>query len=90
MQLFIEHLINGLAVGSIYALMALGLAMVYGILRILHVAHAGVYAIGGYVGLFAFQATDSFFVAIAAAMVVCAIVGVAIEKVIYYPLLKYP
>jgi len=64
--------------------------MVYGILRILHVAHAGVYAIGGYVGLFAFQATDSFFVAIAAAMVVCAIVGVAIEKVIYYPLLKYP
>lgn len=90
MQLFTEHLINGLAVGSIYALMALGLAMVYGILRILHVAHAGVYAIGAYVGLYTFQATDSFFMAIAVAMAACALVGVAIEKLVYYPLLKFP
>jgi branched-chain amino acid transport system permease protein len=90
MQLFLEHTINGLAIGSIYALIALGLAMVYGILRILHVAHAGVYAVGAYVGLYTFRATGSLIVGIAAAMVVCAIVGIAIEKFIYYPLLKYP
>lgn len=90
MQLFLEHLINGLAVGFIYALTALGLAMVYGILGILHVAHAGVYAIGAYVGLYTYRATGSLVVAVAAAIVVCAIVGIGIEKFIYYPLLKYP
>ena len=46
MQLFFEQLLNGIAMGSIYALITLGLALVYGILRILHVAHAGVYTVG--------------------------------------------
>jgi branched-subunit amino acid ABC-type transport system permease component len=51
MQLFIEQLLNGIATGSIYALVTLGLALVYGIMRILHVAHAAVFTIGAYVGL---------------------------------------
>ncbi len=52
MQLFIEQLLNGAAMGAIYALITLGLALVYGVLRILHVAHAGVYTAGAYSGLY--------------------------------------
>ena len=59
MQLLLEQLLNGIAMGSIYALITLGLALVYGILRILHVAHAAIYTVGAYVGLFLFQLTDS-------------------------------
>lgn len=90
MQLFLEQLLNGLAMGSIYALVTLGLALVYGILRILHVAHAAVYTVGAYAGLFCFQASGSLLLAFLGAMTFCALLGVAIERLIYYPLLKYP
>jgi branched-chain amino acid transport system permease protein len=90
MQLFLEQLLNGIAMGSIYALITLGLALVYGILRILHVAHAAVYTVGAYVGLFAYQVTGSLLLAALFSMAFCALLGVAIERFIYYPLLKYP
>jgi branched-chain amino acid transport system permease protein len=90
MQLFIEQLLNGLAAGSIYALITLGLALVYGILRILHVAHAAVYTVGAYVGVFVFNATGVLFFSVVAGMIVCAAMGVFIERFIYFPLLKYP
>jgi branched-chain amino acid transport system permease protein len=90
MQLFIEQLLNGLATGSIYALVTLGLALVYGIMRILHVAHAAVFTIGAYVGLLFFDYTGSLFLAVLGSMAVCALVGVAIERFVYFPLLKYP
>jgi len=90
MQLFIEQLLNGLATGSIYALITLGLALVYGIMRILHVAHAAVYTIGAYMGLLFFNLTGSLLLAIAGSMAVCALLGVLIERFIYFPLLKYP
>ena len=90
MQLFIEQLLNGLATGSIYALITLGLALVYGIMRILHVAHAAVYTIGAYMGLLFFNLTGSLLPAIAGSMAVCALLGVLIERFIYFPLLKYP
>lgn len=90
MQLFFEQLLNGIAMGSIYALITLGLALVYGILRILHVAHAGIYTVGAYVGLYLFQLTGSLIAGVAGSMVFCAILGVAIERLVYYPLLKYP
>jgi branched-chain amino acid transport system permease protein len=54
------------------------------------VAHAGVYAIGAYVGLYTYRATGSLVLAILVAMAVCAAIGIAIEKLVYYPLLKYP
>ena len=54
MQLFFEQLLNGVAMGSIYALITLGLALVYGILRILHVAHAAVFTVGAYLGVWLF------------------------------------
>jgi branched-chain amino acid transport system permease protein len=90
MQLFFEQLLNGLAMGSIYALITLGLALVYGILRILHVAHAAVYTVGAYVGLYLFQLSGSLMVGVAVSMAFCAVLGVAIERFVYYPLLKYP
>jgi branched-chain amino acid transport system permease protein len=64
MQLFFEQLLNGIAMGSIYALITLGLALVYGILRILHVAHAGIYTVGAYVGLYLFQLSGSLIVGV--------------------------
>jgi branched-chain amino acid transport system permease protein len=90
MQLFLEQLLNGIAMGSIYALVTLGLALVYGILRILHVAHAAVYTVGAYAGLFCYSYTGSLLLAFLGAMIFCAILGVAIERLVYYPLLKYP
>jgi branched-chain amino acid transport system permease protein len=90
MHLFIEQLLNGIATGSIYALITLGLALVYGIMRILHVAHAAVYTVGAYAGVMFFNLTGSLLLAVLGSMVVCALFGVAIERFIYFPLLKYP
>ena len=90
MQLFVEQFLNGIATGSIYALVTLGLALVYGILRILHVAHAAVYTIGAYAGLWVFNATGSLLIAVIGSMAACALTGVAIERFVYFPLLKYP
>ena len=90
MQLFLEQLLNGIAMGSIYALVTLGLALVYGILRILHVAHAAVYTVGAYAGLFCYSQTGSLLAAFLGGMVFCSVLGVAIERLVYYPLLKFP
>lgn len=90
MQLLLEQILNGLAVGALYALITLGLALVYGILRILHVAHAAVYTVGAYLGLWAFGWSQSLLVASAVAMGGCAVFGVAIERLVYFPLLRYP
>jgi branched-chain amino acid transport system permease protein len=90
MQLFFEQLLNGVAMGSIYALITLGLALVYGILRILHVAHAAVFTVGAYLGLWLFGLSGSLTLAILGAMAGCAVLGVLIERFVYYPLLKHP
>lgn len=90
MELLLEQILNGLAIGALYALITLGLALVYGILRILHVAHAAVYSVGAYLGLWAFGWSGSLLVAAVVAMLGCAIFGVAIERLVYFPLLRYP
>lgn len=90
MHLFLEQLLNGLAAGSIYALITLGLALVYGIMRILHVAHAAVYTVGAYIGLMVFNLSGNLLLAVAGSMAFCAALGVCIERFVYYPLLKYP
>ena len=90
MHLFLEQLLNGIATGSIYALVTLGLALVYGMLRILHVAHAAVYAIGAYTGVLAFNLTGSLLAAFGVGMVASAVAGVAIERFVYFPLLRFP
>lgn len=85
-----QQIANGVATGAVYALTTLGLTMVYGVLRVLHVAHAGIYALGAYVGLAAFRATGSFWLSLVVAMVVCALAGLLIERFLYAPLLHLP
>ena len=85
-----QQIANGIATGAVYALTTLGLTMVYGVLRVLHVAHAGIYALGGYVGLWTFHATGSFWLSLVAAMGVCALAGLLIERFLYAPLMHLP
>src|SRR5882762_426342 len=81
-----QQLVNALALGSIYAMIAVGLAMIYGVLRVLHIAHAGIYTAGAYLGLYFYNLV----VAIIGAMVVAGILGALIERFIYRPMLPKP
>src|SRR5512137_1823590 len=85
-----QHIANGIATGAVYALTTLGLTMVYGVLRVLHVAHAGVYALGAYAGIAAFRLFGSFWLSLVVAMAVCAVAGVLMERFLYAPLLHLP
>ena len=85
-----QQLVNGLALGSIYAMIAVGLALIYGVLRILHVAHAGVYTAGAYLGLYFFNLTGSLLAAVMGAMVVAGLIGALIERLVYRPMLPKP
>lgn len=84
---FLQQMINGLSLGSIYALIALGYTMVYGIIKLINFAHGDVYMLGAFV---AFYATTffhlNFFVALVVAMVLCGVLGVVIERIAYKPL----
>lgn len=90
MMLLIQQLINAIELGSIYAMIAVGLALTYGVLRILHVAQAGVFAAGAYIGLLAYQHTGSFVVAVFASMGLAGILGMAIERFVYRPMFPKP
>ena len=83
-------MLNGIAMGSIYALVTLGLALVYGIMRILHVAHAAVFTIGAYAGLLVFNFTGSLTLAFLGSMVISAVIGVLIERFVYLPSHEVP
>lgn len=88
--MLLQQVANGIAIGAVYALTTLGLTMVYGVLRVLHVAHAGVYTLGAYVGLWIFRAADSFWLSLLGAMAACALAGLLIERLLYAPLLHRP
>ena len=84
---FFQQIINGISLGSIYALIALGYTMVYGIMRLINFAHGDIYMLGAYVGFFVTtQLQLGFFPALICAMVVISITGVLIEKLVYKPL----
>jgi len=88
---FSEQLINGLALGSVYALLALGYTMVYGIIKLINFAHGEIYMIGAFSGYFAANTLGlSLVPTLIVAMVISAIVGIIIEKVAYKPLRKSP
>ncbi len=87
MEAFLQQLINGLSLGSIYALIALGYTMVYGIIKLINFAHGDIYMVGAFVGYTAINTLHlSFFPALILSMVFCAILGVAIERIAYKPL----
>src|SRR5579864_1056640 len=94
-----EQLVNGIFLGAIYALIALGYTMVYGILRLINFAHGEVYMLGAYMSLFVSRwlgfgpesnKTDSsvvnLLIMITSSMVICACVGVIIERFAYRPM----
>ena len=89
-MLVLELVAQGLVQGSIYALIALGLTLVYGLLRILHVAHAALFTLGAYVGALVCNATGSLSLGFAVAMLVAGVAGVVMFRLAYRPLLDQP
>jgi branched-chain amino acid transport system permease protein len=98
MHELLQQLINGLSLGAIYALIALGYSMVYGVLKFINFAHGDVLMIGAFAGFYAAPAAaailhDPWMVTVAVllwAMIVCAILGVVIERLAYRPLRNQP
>jgi branched-chain amino acid transport system permease protein len=87
---YVDLTLNGLIFGSMYALMAVGLTLVYGLLRILHIAHAAVYAFGAFVTVIVANATGSIAFGIILAMIASALLGGAIYRLLYQPLIAQP
>lgn len=90
-----QQLLNGLFLGSIYALIALGYTMVYGVLKLINFAHGEIFMVGAFIGYFTLSALrDSPWVAVGVsllfAMVACALLGIAIERAAYRPLRRAP
>lgn len=84
---FLSYLISGIRLGSIYAIIALGYTMVYGIAKMLNFAHGDVIMIGAYVAFFAlYRAGLPLIVSLLAAVAVCTVLGITIEKLAYKPL----
>ncbi|MBO5783440.1 MAG: branched-chain amino acid ABC transporter permease [Clostridia bacterium] len=84
---FLSYLINGITLGSVYAIIALGYTMVYGIAKMLNFAHGDVIMVGGYVSYFAsVQYGLPSGIAILLAMLACTLLGVLIERLAYRPL----
>lgn len=81
---WIQQLINGISLGSIYALIALGYTMVYGIIKLINFAHGDIFMIGAFVGFYSIAGWGlGFFPALLLAMTVCAVFGVLIERIAY-------
>ena len=84
---FLSHFINGISLGSVYAIIALGYTMVYGIAKMLNFAHGDVIMIGGYVSFFAVAYLGlPPLLGLPLAMLVCTLLGVTIERLAYKPL----
>jgi branched-chain amino acid transport system permease protein len=88
--LYLELLIQGLIYGSMYAITAVGLTLVYGLLRILHIAHAGLFTLGGYLGLLLTNATGSLILAMPLASAAVGVVGMLMYRFCYQPILDRP
>lgn len=89
-MLQLELLIQGLIHGSMYAIIAVGLTLVYGLLRILHVAHAGLFALGAYLGLLISNATGSLALGIFLSAILVGIGGMLMYRLCYQPILDRP
>jgi branched-chain amino acid transport system permease protein len=87
---YVDLALNGLIFGSMYALMAVGLTLVYGLLRILHIAHAAVYAFGAFITVIVANASGSIALGILVAVISSAILGAGIYRLLYQPLLVHP
>jgi branched-chain amino acid transport system permease protein len=93
--MFLQQLVNGLSLGSIYALIALGYTMVYGIVLLINFAHGDILMVGAYVGFFVLttigiSSVGAMCVAFAVAMCCCALLGITIERLAYRRLRTAP
>jgi branched-chain amino acid transport system permease protein len=86
---YLDLAVTGISSGCMYAMMSVGLTLVYGLLRILHVAHAAVFALGAYATIVAANATGSIAVGFLSSIVITSLFGMAIYRLLYEPLLKY-
>lgn len=87
MDTFIQQIINGLSLGSVYALVALGYTMVYGIIKLLNFAHGDVYMVGAFVGYYIISNYNLGFIpTLLLTMLITGIIGVVIYQVAYRPL----
>ena len=87
MDKLLQQIVNGITLGSIYALIALGYTMVYGIIKLINFAHCDIYMIGAYVGYFCMTYFKLGLVpSLLIAMLVCSLLGVLIERIAYRPL----
>jgi branched-chain amino acid transport system permease protein len=83
----LQQFFNGISLGSIYALIALGYTMVYGIIKLINFAHGDIFMVGAFVGFYAVTSFGLPFIpALMLAMIVCAIFGITIERIAYKPL----
>ncbi len=89
-MLYVELVVQGLVQGSIYAMIALGLTLVYGLLRILHVAHASLFTLGAYAGVLVTNASGSLTLAFVGAALLAGLAGVLMYRLAYQPLLTQP
>ena len=90
-NVFVQQIINGVSLGSIYALIALGYTMVYGIIKLINFAHGDIYMVGAYVSFFAVTlANMSSVPALLISMVVTALLGMLVERLAYAPLRHAP
>ena len=93
-SLFLQQLINGLSLGSVYALIALGYTMVYGIVKLINFAHGDILMVGAYSGYFVLKQFGTtpvgMFLAFIFAMTVCAVISILIERFAYRPLRSAP
>lgn len=87
MEIFIQQLFNGLTIGSIYALVALGLTLVYGILHIPNFAHGALYMMGGYITFTMMTKYElNYWFAICVSIIVVGLIGVLMERFVFFPL----
>jgi branched-chain amino acid transport system permease protein len=86
----LELIVVGIVWGCTYAMMALGLTLVYGLLRILHIAHAAIFTLGAYIGIVVANQSGSLWFAFPAAMLIAGIVGPLIYRLVYEPILRQP
>ena len=90
-NVLIQQIINGVSLGSIYALIALGYTMVYGIIKLINFAHGDIYMVGAYVSFFAVtMANMSIVPALLVSMIVTALLGMLVERLAYAPLRHAP
>lgn len=91
MEQVIQQIVNGIALGFIYALIALGYSLVYGIIRLINFAHGDIIMVGAYVALFAHLFLKiGFLPALLIAMITCSTLGIIIERAAYKPLREAP